>query len=260
MPAAKTKLPVGYEHEWLEGLDVPGLRHVATGRVIPPVAGGEETPEEKTAREAQEAADAQRAQEQAERERLAQRDPDDPRNWDPDRAARTIQTQRQSEQAAITRAEQAEARAAALEQANETEQQRIQRERDEERQQNTTLSTELQSTRTEIAIRDVAAQRDVDPKRMRRLVQLVQADGGVTYDQQGIAQGVDDAVDAVLTDFPEMVGADGTGSSSPANPARQRRDREMTPAEAKALAVSDPEKFNRLADEGKIPSSALGAR
>jgi len=247
-----------FEKVWLEGLDVPGVRHIATGRFLPPLAGGEETPEEAAARAAQEAADAQRAQAQAERERLAQQDPDDPRNWDPDRAARTIQTQRESERAALQRAEQAEAKAAALEQANETEQQRIERERDEERKQNGTLSTELRDAMTEIAIRDVAAQRDVDPKRMRRLAQLVRADGGVTYDAQGVVQGVEDAVDAVLGDFPEMIGDDGTGSSSPANPARQRKDKEMTRADVEALADSDPDKFNELFDAGKIPSSALG--
>ena len=78
------------------------------------------------------------------------------------------------------------------------------------------------------------------------------------YDEQGHPQGIEDAVDAVLADFPEMVGEPGTGSSSPANVPRRRQQGEMTVDEAKRLAKTDPNKFNEMWEAGKIPAAALG--
>lgn len=227
--------------------------------LLPPLAGGDETPEEKAAREAQEAREAaDRAEaDRIEAERQQRQDPDDPRNWDPERARRTILAQRQAEQEANTRAEHAEAALRQIEQANETERETAERERDEERQRNDRLAADLRASRLDIAIRDVAGARDVPQAKIRRLSQLVQADG-VRFDDDGHPQGIEDAVDTVLEDMPELLMESGTGSSSPANGQRRRSEREMTVEEAKTIAKNDPEKFNRLWDDGKIPAGALG--
>jgi len=238
---------------WFNGLDVPGVLHVPTGRLLPPLAGGDETPEEQAAREAQEAADAARAETEAREEEDGGPPPEE---WDQERAARTIRAQRQAEAEATRRAEAAEARLRAIEQENETERERAERERDEALATAATNETALRESRLDIAIRDVAADRDVDPRRIRRLSQLVQADG-VSFTDEGQPEGIEDAVDQVLADFPELV-VDGTGSSSPANGARRRTEKGMTVDEAKTIAVSDPDKFNELWEAGKIPAGALG--
>lgn len=203
-------------------------------------------------------------------------DDEDPANWDRERAANTIRNQREERKQlkreakeAKRRADAAEAERNQLRQAQESEQEKIQRERDEYREQAETASQRADRLLVDSEIRDLAIDKGVDPKRVKRVLRLIDRDDITVED--GEVDGVDEALDEVLGDFPEFLTAAPPPADPPeddeedddvperkgGNPDRKRKVKPMTAEQAAKLAKDDPQKFNQLFEEGRIPASAL---
>lgn len=189
-------------------------------------------------------------------------DPDpDPPEWgdlDKDRAERAVRNARKAEKAAKKKAEEAEARAKELEQAQETEQEKTVRERDEAKAEAERERENAKRLRIDLAIREEAAEAGVPNKRMKRVLRLIdREDISIEGDE---VEGAAEAVEALLEEIPELKGEakDPEPGEKPGGaPDRKRKPKELTAAEVQKMAAEDPDKFNQLWDEGKIPKSAL---
>jgi hypothetical protein len=125
------------------------------------------------------------------------------------------------------------------------------------------------------ALRDAALEADVDPRKIKRLLRLVDREG-ITVDEDGEVDGADEAVADLLEEFPEFKAPagkpndDGDGTAAGASPRRRqagprRKPKELTKEQVAKLAREDPDRFNEdpdrfneLFEAGKIPASALG--
>lgn len=241
------------------------------GALLPSISGGDETPEERAAREEAEAA-AKRAEEEKEaaeeearkaEEEAEERKPKWDDEFDQAKAERAVENARAAEKVAKAKAEAAEQRARELEQAQETEQETIKRERDENRVAAEQARTAADNLLINEAIRDAAGELDIPVKKHRRLLRLVER-GGISIDDDRNVHGATDAVESVLDEFPEFKAAapDPKDPEDPPEtpggaPDRKRKPKELTPEAVAKMAKENPEEFNLLFDEGKIPKSAL---
>lgn len=85
----------------------------------------------------------------------------------------------------------------------------------------------------------------------------------IDYDDSGRPQGVEDAVEKLLEDRPSLKARPSTEGdpTSPGNPAGGKGGGTKISTEtAKRLATEDPDEFNRLYEEGKIPQEALAGK
>lgn len=264
----------------LEGVDGTGHRTfllTPRGQIIPPMAGGDKTPEEIAAeveaaeQKAEEDKAAEEAAEAEAQKKAEEEDPDSPNfkgEFDADKAKRLIANERKRAKERLEKAQKAaadaEARAKELEQAQETEHETAKRERDEAKVENERLRATTEKLKVDAAIRDAAADLDVPAKKVKRLLRLVDREG-ITVDSDGDADGAAEAVESVLEEFPEFKEApvdpdDGDGKSEPPGgaPDRKRKpDKELSAEQVQKMAKEDPERFNELFEAGKIPEKAL---
>lgn len=250
----------------------PGAFLTPDGRLMPAMVGGDETPEEKAAREeaerkaAEDEAEAAEAEaRKAEEEREAAEE--DEGKWDGEvdkkRAERAVANARAAEKRAKERAEEAERERDELRQAQETEHETTKRERDEAKLEAERAKATAERMIIDGALRDAAADADVPPKKVRRLLKLVDRDE-ITVDDEGEVAGAAEAIADVLDEFPEFgpKPAGGDDDNPPkeepgGKPDRKRQPKELTAEQVTKMAREDPEQFNQLFDEGKIPASAL---
>lgn len=261
-------------------VEIPHVHHgspaamlTPDGRFMPGMAGGDETPEEKAAREeaerkaAEDEAEAAEAEaKRAEEERKAAEEAEAGR-WegevDKEKAERAVRNARAAEKKAKEEAEQAKAEAAELRQAQETEHETAKRERDEARVEAEQAKARADRLTVDTALRDAAAEAGVAPAKIRRFVRMVERDG-LEIDSDGEVTGAEEAVDALLEEFPEFKAEPSNEEGPPkkekpgGNPDRKRKEPELTPEQLQKMAQDEPDKFNQLMDEGKIPASALG--
>jgi hypothetical protein len=242
------------------------------GRIMPPMIGGDKTPEEIAAEE-----EAKRvAEEEAAAEKLREEEEEAaPKpilegDLDKERAERLIQNERDRAAKRLKKAqddaEAAKAEAAKLRQEKETEQEKVARELGEERTARERDRANAERLTIDAAIRDAAGEADVPARTIRRLVRLVDRDE-ISVDSAGEVDGATEAVEAFLTEFPEFKAKPAAPSAEeeeeepePAGgaPDRKRKaPKELTRAQVEKLAKEDPEKFNEMFDAGKIPASAL---
>jgi hypothetical protein len=186
----------------------------------------------------------------------------DPEAWDEARARRTIERQRASEKAANERAKAAEARAKELEDAQLSEQEKVVRDRDEARAEADNARRTARSLLIDQAVISELLDQDVDPKRLRRALKLVDRDDITVQDDD--VSGADEAVEQFFKDFPEFKKADPDPESDPKKPEppggnsdRKRGKGEMTAEQSDKLLKKDPEEWNRRFEAGEIPASAL---
>lgn len=252
----------------------PSAMLTPDGRYMPVMAGGDETPEEKEAREEaerekadEEAAGAEAEAKRAEKERIAAEEKDG--KWkgefDQERAERAVENARTAEKKAKAEAEKAKTEAAELRQAQESEQETTKRERDEFKAQAERERSAREHTLIDLAIRDAAADAEVPAKKVRRLVKLIDREE-ISVDEEGEVSGAEEAVGDFLDEFPEFKAPEKPEEEPEeeepteepgGKPDRKRKPKELTAKQVQEMAKSDPEKFNRLFDEGKIPKSAL---
>jgi hypothetical protein len=246
-----------------------GITVTPQGEFLPQMAGGDKTPEEeqaeaeaaaKRAGEEKEAAEdeARKAEEEAE-----QRKPKWDGEYDQAKAERAVENARRAESAAKAKAEAAEKRARKLEQAQETEQETIKRERDENRVEAEQARTAADNLLINEAIRDAAGDLEIPVKKHRRLLRLVER-GEITIDDDRNVHGATRAVEDVLGEFPEFKAPvpppkdEEEESENPGGaPDRKRKPKEMSPETVAKMAKENPDEFNRLFEEEKIPKSAL---
>lgn len=191
-------------------------------------------------------------------------DPDpvpDPEPFDEERAMRTIKAQRKKEKEEKERADKAERERDELRRAQETEQERSAREADEAKREADRLRTANERLLIDAAIREAATAAEVPANRVRRVLKLIDRDG-ISVDSADDVDGVEDALSELLEEIPELkgpTGPDPVPDPEPpgGNPDRKHKGRELTAKQVKQMAKEDPEKFNQLFDEGKIPKSAL---
>lgn len=247
-----------------------GVTVTPQGDFLPQMAGGDKTPEEEQA-EAEAAEErAQQEREAAEEEtRKAEEEAEQGKpKWDgevdKEKAERAVANARRAEQAAKEEARKAKEEAAKLRQAQETEQETIKRERDEKAVENEQLRSAADTALINEAIRDAAGELDVPVKKHRRLLRLVER-GEITLDDERNVSGATEAVQEVLDEFPEFkpsASKPAEDEEPPENPGgapdRKRGSKELTPEVVAKMAKEDPDRFNDLFEEGKIPKSALG--
>jgi hypothetical protein len=243
------------------------------GEFLPAITGGDETPEEKKAREEAEAA-AKKAEEEREaaedetrkaEEEAEERKPKWEGEYDQPKAERAVENARRAEQAAKEEARKAKEEAAKLRQAQETEQETVKRERDESRAAAEQATTAANNLLINEAIRDAAGELDVPVKKHRRLLRLVER-GEISIDDDRNVHGATEAVEDVLEEFPEFKAPttppkeeeEPEPLENPGGaPDRKRKPKEMTPEAVAKMADENPDEFNQLFEEGKIPQSAL---
>lgn len=247
----------------------PSAMLTPTGRFMPVIAGGDETPEETAAREEAERKkaeeDAAAAEEEAERAE-AERKAAEAKEWDgevdKEKAERAVRNARAAEKKAKAEADAAKAEAAELRQAQETEQETVKRERDEARVEAEQAKARADRLLIDTALRDAAAEAGVAPAKIRRFVRMVEREG-LEIDSDGEVTGAEEAVETLLEEYPEFKAAEKPPEGDPppedpgGKPDRKRAPKELTTEQVRKLAKEDPEKFNKLFDEGKIPESAL---
>lgn len=243
------------------------------GQIMPPMVGGDKTPEEIAAEEeVKRVADEEAAAEKLREEEEETPNPDEPKfegEYDEEKAKRAIAhlKERNRERAAKAKAEidKANARAAELEREKETEHERATREAGEAKAEAERQRSNAERLTIDAAIRDAAADADVPAKTIRKLVRLVDRDD-ISVDTAGEVDGATEAVEAFLTEFPEFKGkpavepndGDPPKPEPPGgNPSRKQKPKEMTAEQVQKLAKEDPEKFNEMFDADLIPASAL---
>lgn len=253
--------------------DAPRAMLTPDGRYMPAIAGGDETPEEKEAREQAEqakaeedAAAAEAEAKRAEEERKAAEAKEWEGDVDKEKAERAVRNARAAEKAAKEEADKAKREAAELRKAQETEHETAKREAGEAKLENERLRSTNQRLKIDAAIREAAAEADVPAKKVRRLLKLVDRDDiRVDADGEVDADTAAEAVSDVLEEFPEFK-AEPTPGDPPedppleapgGNPDRKRQSKELTTEQVQKMAAEDPDRFNQLFDEGKIPQAAL---
>jgi hypothetical protein len=246
------------------------------GQIIPPVCGGDKTPEEIAAEEEAAALKAEEdAAAEAEAAKKAEEEeeegPEFEGDFDAEKAKRLIANERKRAAKRLARA-QADAKAAADEAAalkaeKETEQERVTREGGEAKAEAERQRANAERLTIDAAIRDAAAEADVPARTIKRLVRLVDRDD-ISVDVDGEVDGATEAVETFLTEFPEFkakpaVEPDDGDPPKPeppgGNPSRKQKPKEMTREQVQKLAKEDPAKFNEMFDAKLIPASALSA-
>jgi colicin import membrane protein len=249
------------------------------GAFLPSMAGGDETPEEKAAREEaeeaarvkaeKEAAEAEAEAERAEEERKAAEEAEAGNEWegevDKKKAERAVRNARAAEKVAKDRADAAEARARELEQAQESEHETAKREATEAKLEVEREREASKALKVTLALREAAAEADVPPRKVSRLLKMVDRDG-IAFDAEGDvdAETADSAIADVLEEFPEFKAAatplsEEEKEEKPGGaPDRKRKPKDLTRKDVEKMAREDPDKLNELIDEGKVPASALG--
>jgi hypothetical protein len=123
----------------------------------------------------------------------------------------------------------------------------------------------------DLALRDAAAEEGISPKKVKRLLKMVDRES-LSVDQEGGVEGAEDAIADVLDEFPEFRAERPapTDAEEPAparrtpggNPDRKRsRDGgELSAKEAARLAREDPDRFIQLMEEGKIGREQMGGK
>lgn len=263
----------------LEGVNGTGHRTfwlTPKGQIMPPILGGDKTPEEEAAEaEADRLAEEQRLAEEAEAEAEAKRKqeeeeqgPEFEGDFDAEKARRLIANERARAKKRLDKAQSeaaaAKAEADRLKQERESEQEKTVRERDEAKAEAERLRSNSERMTIDSAIRDAAAEADVPAKTIKRLVRLVDRDE-ITIDAEGEVDGAAEAVEAFLTEYPEFKGkpvdpADPDLEVEPpgGNPSRKKKPpKELSREQVQKLAKEDPDKFNEMFDAGQIPQSAL---
>lgn len=185
-------------------------------------------------------------------------------NFDQERAMRTIRKQRAEEKRLKAERDHVKAERDALLAEKETEQERLVRTADEAKAENERLRAAARTAIIDGALRDAAIDGGIDPKRVKRVLRLIDR-SDITVDEDGEVDGTEAAVEGFLEEFPEF-----KAKADPApdpeeqpkhtpggNPDRKRKPKDMSAAEAKRLAKEEPDRFNELFDEGRIPASAL---
>jgi len=267
--AAIRQAPLKVRH--VAGAHLPGGVITPQGQFMPAISGGDKTPEEEQAEAEAEAKRAEEEREAAEdearkaEEEAQERKPKWEGEFDQAKAERAVENARRAENAAKAKADAAEKRARELEQAQETEQETTKRERDESRVAAEQATTAANNLLINEAVRDAAGELDVPVKKHRRLLKLVERDG-ITVDDERNVHGATEAVESVLEEFPEFKATappppdeeEEEGEETPGGkPDRKRKPKELTPEAVKKMATEDPDRFNQLFEEGKIPKSAL---
>lgn len=191
--------------------------------------------------------------------------------FDEERAMRTIRKQREAEKKLKADRDRIAAERDALRAEKETEAERTARLLEETKAENERLRQAGRSATISAALRDIAIERDIDPKRVSKVIRLIDR-SDIEIDDDGDVVGAEDAVDSFLEDYPEFAPKPADPDPDPgdgdppaptrkpgANPDRKRgKGGEMSHKEAVRLSTKDPEKFAELLLEGKIPRSALG--
>jgi hypothetical protein len=191
--------------------------------------------------------------------------------YDQAKAERTIDKQRIEEKRLKAERDKVKAERDALLAEKETEQERTARLLEETKAENDRLREASRSATISGALRDIAIERDIDPKRVNKVIRLIDR-SDITVDEDGDVLGADEAVEAFLADYPEFGPKEAEPEPDPeddepekpkrtpgANPDRKRsKGGEMSHKEAVRLSTRDPEKFAEMLAEGKIPRSALG--
>lgn len=126
-------------------------------------------------------------------------------------------------------AQDAKAKVSAFETQQMSEAEKLQAQAKAAQEQAQAVRQELQQARAEVAISRAAAANGVDPRKLAKLVQ-------VEFDDAGQPINVDQAVAAVLKEWPELKAQTTTATASATNPARTAKltveaIKKMTPAE-----------------------------
>lgn len=253
-------MPTNPHDDGLQEVVIAGIRlslDADGSPIVPPLCGAEEPPDEDpdTDPAPDPAVDPEPDEDDPDP------DPDEGEPFDKDRAMRTIERQREAEKKAREEARRAKARIKELEDAQLSEQEKVVRDRDEAKAEAQRHKDRADRLTIDNALKDAAIEAGVDPKRLRRALRLIDRDG-VAIDGDDVT-GAQEAIDDFLGEFPEFKATEpepGEPKREPAGgqPDRKRKPKEMTPEQVQELARSNPEEFNRLWDEGRIPQSALG--
>lgn len=195
----------------------------------------------------------------------------EPDEFDRDRAMRTIKRQRAEEKRLKAERDRIKAERDEMLRERETEQERTVRELGEAKQEAERERLAARTATINIALRDAALEADLDPKRLKRALKLVDR-SEIEVGGDGEVDGAEDAITAFLAEFPEFKAKqavpdeDSEDAPAPrrtpgANPDRKRsKGGELTEREAARLARDDPDKFAEMLAEGNVPREALGGK
>lgn len=185
--------------------------------------------------------------------------------FDEDRALRTIRNQRKAEKELKAERDKIKAERDELLREKETDQERVVREMGEAKAEAERERAKARKVTIDLALRDAAAEEGVPAKKVKRLLRVVDRES-IEVDENGEVQGAEEAVAELLEEFPEFkeapVPAPAEEEEAPkrtpgANPDRKRKPKEMSTEEARRLARDEPQRFNELFEENRIPKSAL---
>jgi predicted transcriptional regulator len=158
----------------------------------------------------------------------------------------------------------AEKRTRELEQAQETEHETAKREATEAKLEAEREREASKALKVTLALREAAAESDVPPKKVSRLLRMVDQTG-IVIDAEGDVdpETAEAAIADVLQDFPEFKAAAPRPSEEEEEelpggaPDRKRKPKDLTRKDVEKMAREDPDRLNQLIDEGKLPASAL---